>query len=167
LTTNLHKPSTSTPPIPSTTLQAYPVESSLSFSQHRVSPRLFSRLRGKTSRMTDQGQTSDSESESSQGEYSSDFDDEGVRGGVTTLSMRASESSGTYQSLNFTTLRFHGKSSQNTLIKELRKFKEQRLQELTFETSGRCFRPEFWYTPPVSSLNLAPCFRSDSWLISI
>jgi len=70
--------------------------------------------------------------------------------------MRASESSGTYESLNFTTLRFHGKSSQNTLIRGMRKLKEKRLQELTLgnakmnHPSEIFFRPEFWFTPPVS-----------------
>jgi len=95
---------------------------------------------------------------------SSDYDEpgEGPERRVTSLELHASKSSEAHNRLNVSAMRFHGKSSQTSLIRTMRKFKEQRLQELTYSSgSGRTIdkffmRPEFWSTPPVSIFDTIP-----------
>jgi hypothetical protein len=137
----------------SSNLRAYPVSKGSPFTHPRVPPPFIHRnTRKKPARiLNEDGEESTSTISDSSSDGGSSTDDECER----LQSLIQYPSQATEQSISAAAaVRYHGKSSQSSLVKVTRQFKELRLLEMTSskETPWRpLFRPEFWSAPPVSA----------------
>jgi hypothetical protein len=137
---------------PFTTLHPYPVDTASPFSQYRVPPPLIRKhSRRKPSRPREEDVQASSESESDSSTSSKDTECERLQA-LIQYAATSSDSPTTSAAI-----RYHGRSSQTSLIKMTRQLKQLRLQELTSSNESsreHHLRPEFWSSLPVGTLEL-------------
>jgi hypothetical protein len=147
----------------STTLHSYPVDTASPFSQYRVPPPLIHKhLRRKPSRPGEEDVEASSESHSDSSTSSKDTECERLQA---LIQCAASLDSPAVSA----SVRYHGRSSQTSLIKVTRQLKQLRLQELTSSSESSRedhLRPEYWSSPPVSTLEPVTFISTLSTLFS-